>query len=214
MSIYLGHEDVPKEQKQNTAQVMWVKEEQLSEMKEKVVLSPAPSTDEDTAALKCQQDEDSFSYHKPGSLSNLSKLLEEAKMVQDPVNNVHKCHHNPPPASSSYDFCPTSDLGEPQHTSLLGITHKPHIPSLLSHCPASILHDWNVSMITVEKSHPWFSLLPRLPCDESIVSTGSIPSSSFSQMIKTKSSFSANTAASSGNTTAINNMHLSVQQVG
>ncbi|XP_040003786.1 bromodomain adjacent to zinc finger domain protein 2B-like isoform X3 [Xiphias gladius] len=207
-----GYEEVEKEKERHeTAQVIRVKEEQLEETKKPVVSSPAQITYGDTATPGSQQDKDSLNLflQKPGSLSKLSKLLEVAKMAQDSdisSHNSQNSHSAKIPTTATYPSHPTSQTGishipkpaAPQQ----GLTDKTDtsVPSLLSApqlksspwitcSPRSVLHDDQLSKILMEKSNQWFSLLPRSPCDESSVTSGSSPPacSSSPQTISTKS---------------------------
>ncbi|XP_023261364.1 LOW QUALITY PROTEIN: bromodomain adjacent to zinc finger domain protein 2B-like [Seriola lalandi dorsalis] len=207
-----GYEEVEKEkERQETAQVVRIKEEPLEETKKPLVSSPAQSTDGDTATPETQQDKDSLNLflQKPGSLSKLSKLLEVAKMVRDSDINSHKSqnsHSAKIPTTASYPSHPTSQTAishsPPPAAPHKGLTDKTDtsVPSLLSApqlkrspwitcSPQSVLHDDQLSKILNDKSNQWFSLLPRSPCDESSVTSGSSPpaSSSSPQTISTKS---------------------------
>lgn len=229
-------------ERHETAQVIRVKEEQLEETKKPVVSSPAQITYGDTATPGSQQDKDSLNLflQKPGSLSKLSKLLEVAKMAQDSdisSHNSQNSHSAKIPTTATYPSHPTSQTGishipkpaAPQQ----GLTDKTDtsVPSLLSApqlksspwitcSPRSVLHDDQLSKILMEKSNQWFSLLPRSPCDESSVTSGSSPPacSSSPQTISTKSpsSLSPNPPATASYSAParINNIQSPVLQVG
>lgn len=218
-----------------------IKEEPLEEMKKPVLSSPAQSTDGDAATPESQQDKDSLNLflQKPGSLSKLSKLLEVAKMVRDSDNNScngQNSHSAKIPAIASYPSHPSCQTetshSPPSVNPQQGLTDKTDtsVPSLLSApqlksspwvtcSPQSMLHDDQLSKILNERSSLWFSLLPRSPCDESSVTSGSSPpaSSSSPQTISTKSpsSLSPNPlATASYNAPAgINNIQSPVLQV-
>lgn len=217
--------------RQRAAQVIRVKEEQLEEAEKPVVSSPAQSTDGDATTPESQQDKDSLNLflQKPGSFSKLSKLLEVAKMAQDSDINSHNSHSAKVPSAASYPSYPSSQTATTQQglidktdTSVPSLLSAPQIKSSpwIACSPQSILHDDQLSKILTEKSNQWFSLLPRSPCDESSVTSGSSPlaSSSPLQTIGTKSpsSLSPNppATASSGAPAGINNMQSSVLQVG
>ncbi|XP_071328889.1 bromodomain adjacent to zinc finger domain protein 2B-like isoform X2 [Trachinotus anak] len=238
-----GYEEVGKEkERQETTQVIRIKEEQLKETNKPVASNPAQNADGDTATPESQQDKDSLNLflQKPGSLSKLSKLLEVAKMVRDSDINSHNSQNSHSaiiPTTASYPSHPTSQTGishsSPPATPQQGLTDKTDTPvlSLLSapHLKSSpwitcssqsVVHDDQLSKMLNEKSSQWFSLLPRSPCDESSVTSGSSPpaSSSSPQTISTKSpsSLSPNPLASASyNTPAgINNIQLpALQQV-
>uniref|UniRef100_A0A4W6FTF5 Bromodomain adjacent to zinc finger domain 2B n=1 Tax=Lates calcarifer TaxID=8187 RepID=A0A4W6FTF5_LATCA len=221
-----GYEEVEKEkERQETAQVIMVKEEQLEETKKPVITS----MDSDTATPESQQDSLNLFLQKPGSLSKLSKLLEVAKMARDSDINSHHSHSAKIPTAASYPSHPTSQTGM-SHSTLpvtpqQGLTDKTgtSVPSLLSApqlksspwitcSPQTVLHDDQLSKILTEKSNQWFSLLPRSPCDESSVTSGSSPPASYSspQTISTKSpsSLSPNLLAATSHSTpaGINNI--------
>ncbi|XP_018557852.1 bromodomain adjacent to zinc finger domain protein 2B isoform X3 [Lates calcarifer] len=227
-----GYEEVEKEkERQETAQVIMVKEEQLEETKKPVITS----MDSDTATPESQQDSLNLFLQKPGSLSKLSKLLEVAKMARDSDINSHHSHSAKIPTAASYPSHPTSQTGM-SHSTLpvtpqQGLTDKTgtSVPSLLSApqlksspwitcSPQTVLHDDQLSKILTEKSNQWFSLLPRSPCDESSVTSGSSPPASYSspQTISTKSpsSLSPNLLAATSHSTpaGINNIQSPVLQ--
>uniref|UniRef100_A0A4W6CDG9 Bromodomain adjacent to zinc finger domain 2B n=1 Tax=Lates calcarifer TaxID=8187 RepID=A0A4W6CDG9_LATCA len=179
-----GYEEVEKEkERQETAQVIMVKEEQLEETKKPVITS----MDSDTATPESQQDSLNLFLQKPGSLSKLSKLLEVAKMARDSDINSHHSHSAKIPTA---------------------LKSSPWITC----SPQTVLHDDQLSKILTEKSNQWFSLLPRSPCDESSVTSGSSPPASYSspQTISTKSpsSLSPNLLAATSHSTpaGINNI--------
>ncbi|XP_040913067.1 bromodomain adjacent to zinc finger domain protein 2B isoform X2 [Toxotes jaculatrix] len=231
-----GYEEVEKEmERQETAQMTKVKEEQLEETKKPMVSSPAQSMYSDAASPENQQDKDSLNLflQKPGSLSKLSKLLEVAKMARESDSSSHNSHSVKIPTTASYLSHPISQTGiSPQPTTpQQGLADKTDtsVPSLLSApqlksspwitcSPQSVLHEDHLSKILTEKSNQWFSLLPRSPCDESSVTSGSSPqaSSCSPQTMSTKSpsSLSPNPlATASYNAPAgINNIQLSVLQ--
>uniref|UniRef100_A0A8D3AKL9 Bromodomain adjacent to zinc finger domain 2B n=1 Tax=Scophthalmus maximus TaxID=52904 RepID=A0A8D3AKL9_SCOMX len=201
----------------DTAQVIRVKEEQLEE-----TTMPADQQDKDCLNLFLQ---------KPGSLSKLSKLLEVAKMAHD--SNSHSAII---PSTGSYHSHPTPQIGNshspPPATPQQGLAYRPDIlvPSLLSRpqlknsswltcSPQSVLVDEQLAKILMQKSSQWFSLLPRSPCDECSVTSGSSPpaSSTSPQTMSTKSppSLSPNPlATASYNAPAgINNIHSPFLQV-
>ncbi|XP_070770351.1 bromodomain adjacent to zinc finger domain protein 2B [Enoplosus armatus] len=226
-----GYEEVEREKKrQRTVKVIRVKEEPLEETKKPVVSSPASSTHGDTSTPESQQDKDSLNLflQKPGSFSKLSKLLEVAKMAQDSDLYSHKSHSAEIPATASYPSYPSSQTA----TSQQGLTDKSDtsVPTLLSSpqlksspwvtcSPLSILHDDQLSKTLTEKSNQWFSLLPRSPCDESSVTSGSSPPASSSPLqtisSKSPSSLSPNPRATSSSSApaGINNMSSVLQQV-
>ncbi|XP_069389334.1 bromodomain adjacent to zinc finger domain protein 2B isoform X3 [Paralichthys olivaceus] len=234
-----GYEELEKE-RQETAQMIRIKEEQLEETKMQVVSSPAPSTDRDTATPESQQDKDSLNLflQKPGSLSKLSKLLEVAKMARFSNINPYNSQNSSSakiPSTASYPSHPSSQTGishsPPPATTLQGLADKTDTsgpyplcaPQLkgspwITSSPQSVLQDDQLTKILMEKSSQWFSLLPRSPCDEYSVTSGSSPpaSSSSPHTVSTKSpsSLSPNPPAAAGYAApaGINNMHSPVLQ--
>ncbi|XP_028991601.1 bromodomain adjacent to zinc finger domain protein 2B isoform X2 [Betta splendens] len=187
-----GWEEVEREKKrQRAAQDFSVKEEQNP------AGSSTPQSPVGHPAASGQQDSLNLFLQKPGSLSNLSKLLEEAKTTQDANTdmNSHKVS-----ASASYPLYPCSQGG---------LTHSPPsvtyqqvisanktdtpVPSLLrapqlkgspwlTCSPQRVPHDDQLTKIL---NSQWFSLLPRSPCDEASL-TSSCTSVSSSPHISTK----------------------------
>ncbi|XP_044221779.1 bromodomain adjacent to zinc finger domain protein 2B isoform X1 [Thunnus albacares] len=219
-----GYEEEKDKKIQMTAQVIRVKEEQLEEVKKPVVSSQAQGKDRDTATPENQQDKDSLNLflQKPGSFSKLSKLLEISKMAQDSDMNSQNSHSAPTTTTAYYPSHPISQSATTQQGLMdktdtsVPFLHKSTLCMIGS--PQSILHDDHLSKMLTEKSNQWFSLLPRSPCDESSVTSGSSPpaSSSPPQTISTKSpsSLSPNplSTASSSTPAGIDNMQLSVLQ--
>ncbi|KAI3356190.1 hypothetical protein L3Q82_017448, partial [Scortum barcoo] len=220
-----GYEEVEKEKKrQGAAQVIRIKEEQPEEAEKPVISSPVQSTDGDATTPESRQDKDSINLflQKPGSFSKLSKLLEVAKMAQDSDLSSQSSRSAKVPATTCYSSYPSSQTVTAQQ----GLIDKtdPSVPSLLSApqikrspwttcSPQSVLQDDQLSKILTDKSNQWFSLLPRSPCDESSVTSGSSPPTSSSsplQTIGTRSPSSLSpdppARASSGAPAGINNM--------
>lgn len=216
-----------------------VKKEELEETQKPVLSSPAQSTVSNPTAPESQQDSLNLFLQKPGSLSNLSKLLEEAKMTQDSDTDSHNSlnsHSAKVPTTASYPSYPFSQRGlshspSPATYQQVISTDKTDtsVPSSLSATqlkgspwitcsPQYGLHDDQLSKILKEKSSQWFSLLPRSPCDQSTVTSGSWPPASSSpQTINAKSLSSPSPdslATASYNAHAgINNLPPSVLQV-
>ncbi|XP_062257957.1 bromodomain adjacent to zinc finger domain protein 2B-like isoform X1 [Platichthys flesus] len=149
-----GYEEL--KERQETAQVIRIKEEQLEETKMECMSSPAPSTDRDKAT----------------------------------------------DTSGPYPLCSPQLKGSPWITS----------------SPQPVLQEDQLTRTLMEKSSQWFSLLPRSPCDELSVTSGSSPraasSSPHTMSTKSPSSLSPNPPATAGyNAPAgINNMHSPVLQ--
>ncbi|KAG7503789.1 bromodomain adjacent to zinc finger domain protein 2B-like isoform X1 [Solea senegalensis] len=219
-------------ERQETVQVIRVKEEQLEETTMPTVSSLALSADGDTATVKSQQDKDSHNLflQNPGSLSKLSKLLEVAKLAQDSnVNsdNSQNCHSVEIPTTAFYPSIPSSQTGI-SHSPLPANAHQrlgdkmdtvtsplcaPQLQSSpwITCSPQPVLqHDQDsflqLSKIVMDKSSQWFTLLPRSPCDDCSVTSGCSPtaSSSSPQTTSTKSpsSLSPNPPATASHNTA------------
>ncbi|KAL6100758.1 baz2b [Pungitius sinensis] len=186
-----GYEEAEKERKrQRTAAVIRIKEEQQEETKKPAVSSPAQSTDGDTTTPDGQQDKDSLNLflQKPGSFSKLSKLLEVAKLSRDSDVNPYYSPPTKVPTTLSYPSYPASQTATGQQglmdksvTSVPPVLSSPQLSSPWMICgPQAIDHEEQLSMMLMEKSNQWFSLLPRSPCDESSLTSGSSPPASSS----------------------------------
>lgn len=210
--------------RKRTEQVFGVKEEQPEETRKPVVCSPAQSTDDDAIAPESRDDKDSLNLflQKPGSFSKLSKLLEEAKLAEDSYTNSYSCYSAEVPTATSYPSHSTCEIATPQQ----GPTDKTDglVPSLLKSSPwitcspQSISQYNQLSKILPEKSSQWFSLFPRSPCDEKLMTSGSSPPASCSplQTITPKSpslSLNPTSEVSSCNPPEISDMQSSVLQV-
>uniref|UniRef100_A0A3Q1BKR6 Bromodomain adjacent to zinc finger domain 2B n=1 Tax=Amphiprion ocellaris TaxID=80972 RepID=A0A3Q1BKR6_AMPOC len=185
-----GYDEVEKERKRQwAAQVIRVKAEQLEETKKPVVSSSAQSTDGDTNIPGSHQDKDNLFLQKPGSLSKLSELLEVAKMAQDSDFNTQNSNSAEVSTTASYPSYPTSKTVTAQQgllgkadTSVLSLLSASQLKNSpwMTCSPQSSLHYDQLSKILTEKNNQWFSLLPRSPCDESSVTSGSSPPASSS----------------------------------
>ncbi|XP_056145592.1 bromodomain adjacent to zinc finger domain protein 2B-like isoform X2 [Lampris incognitus] len=191
-----GSDELEKErERQRTFQAIQVKEE-LQEGEEKpVVVSPARSTDRDTATPESQQG--NLFLQKPSSFSKLSTLLEVAKMSPDSDNSQNSYSAKIPVTAPSPSHLmaqttlPCSSPAAPSQlalaakldTSALSLLGTPYLTSSqgITCSPQSTLSNDQLFRMLTEKSGHWFSLLPRSPCDESSVTSGSTtpaPSSS------------------------------------
>ncbi|KAM7380595.1 hypothetical protein PAMP_003878 [Pampus punctatissimus] len=194
----------------------------MEEMRKPVASSQTQSKDRDTATPENQQDKDSLNLflQKPGSFSKLSKLLEITKMAQG--SDINSQNSYSAPTTVHYPSYPTSQAATTQQGPLDKTDTA--VPFPLKNTPwligssQSVLHDDQFSKMLTEKSNHWFSVLPRSPCDESSVTSGSSPPSSSSplQTICTKphSSLSPNPLSTTSSSTpaGINNKQLSVLQ--
>ncbi|XP_074550608.1 bromodomain adjacent to zinc finger domain protein 2B-like isoform X2 [Halichoeres trimaculatus] len=171
-----GLEEAEKEKiRQKSAEVTRIKEEHLEDAKKPAVFSPALSTDSETSTPESQQDKESLNLflQKPGSFSKLSKLLEVAKMAHDSGIHPHSSHGNPStqvPTTALHPSCPSPQTALPQQ----GLIDKTDASGLKSRHEL-IFQDDQLCKALTEKSNQWFSLLPRSPCDESSVTSGSSP---------------------------------------
>ncbi|NXU14485.1 BAZ2B protein, partial [Pardalotus punctatus] len=123
-----------------------------------------------------EKDSTNLFLQKPGSFSKLSKLLEVAKMPPEsdttspkpngsaangctlsyPSNSKNSvCSLQPPAAQSCTEKC---DATNPFSPSAGGTGRFPSSPLAVSDQLLKVLPD---------KGRPWFSLLPRVPCDDS-----------------------------------------------
>uniref|UniRef100_A0A668AXU8 Bromodomain adjacent to zinc finger domain 2B n=1 Tax=Myripristis murdjan TaxID=586833 RepID=A0A668AXU8_9TELE len=185
-----------------------VEEKQLEEEEKPVVSSPAGSTDQESAIPETQQGKDTLNLflQKPGSFSKLSKLLEVAKMSPESNNNSPNSQNScstkvsTPASYPSYHNSQTRLSCSPSPASSQLAKTDTSVPSLLS-APYLSSSPWmtcspqlqvqndQLSKVLTETNSQWFSLLPRSPCDESSVTSGSTPpaSSSSPQSIRPKS---------------------------
>lgn len=186
----------------------------MEDTKKPVVFSPALSTDSETSTPESQQDKECLNLflQKPGSFSKLSKLLEVAKMA-------HDSEINPNPSqvlttTALHPSCPSPQAALTQQE----VIDKTETSALKSR-HESIFQDDQLCKVLTEKSNQWFSLLPRSPCDESSVTSGSSPLRASSPLQangnKSPSSLSDPVASDSSSAPAgINNMQSSTLQVG
>uniref|UniRef100_A0A668AXU0 Bromodomain adjacent to zinc finger domain 2B n=1 Tax=Myripristis murdjan TaxID=586833 RepID=A0A668AXU0_9TELE len=216
-----------------------VEEKQLEEEEKPVVSSPAGSTDQESAIPETQQGKDTLNLflQKPGSFSKLSKLLEVAKMSPESNNNSPNSQNScstkvsTPASYPSYHNSQTRLSCSPSPASSQLAKTDTSVPSLLS-APYLSSSPWmtcspqlqvqndQLSKVLTETNSQWFSLLPRSPCDESSVTSGSTPpaSSSSPQSIRPKSpsSLSPNppATASSSSPAGISTLQLSQGKSG
>lgn len=204
-----------REKKQQRAtQDVGVKEEQYEQ-------KPAGSSPpQSNPAASSHQDSLNLFLQKPGSLSNLSKLLEEAKTSQDSDIDANNYKYS---TNASYPLYPCSQRGlthsPPSVTYQQVISANKTDASLLSDpqlrscpwmscSPQHLLHYDQLTKTLKEKNSQWFSLLPRFPCDEASVASGSCTSST-KPLSSPNSSATLNYSAAAG----INNLSSSVLQV-
>uniref|UniRef100_A0A8C4YFU2 Bromodomain adjacent to zinc finger domain protein 2B n=1 Tax=Gopherus evgoodei TaxID=1825980 RepID=A0A8C4YFU2_9SAUR len=183
-----GLEEIAKEkEKLKKAESIHIKEEMFETSEEKVNCINT-SHCEQKEDLK-EKDNTNLFLQKPGSFSKLSKLLEVAKMPpesdimsQKPngsaangctlsyQNNSKNslCSLHPTISQSSSEKSDSNNLFNPIASGPGKFYNSPLIPN-----------DQLLKTLT-EKSRQWFSLLPRIPCDDASVTHSDTPASSSS----------------------------------
>ncbi|XP_039554576.1 bromodomain adjacent to zinc finger domain protein 2B isoform X13 [Passer montanus] len=171
-----GLEEIAKEkEKLKKEESMHIKEEEF-ESEEKLHCLPTTHC-EQKENLK-EKDSTNLFLQKPGSFSKLSKLLEVAKMPPEsdtmspkpngsaangctlsyPSNSKNSlCSLQPPASQSSIEKSESNNLFSPNASGTGKFYSSPLIPN-----------DQLLKTLT-EKSRQWFSLLPRVPCDDTSV---------------------------------------------
>ncbi|XP_066046627.1 bromodomain adjacent to zinc finger domain protein 2B isoform X11 [Chamaea fasciata] len=171
-----GLEEIAKEkEKLKKEESMHIKEEEF-ETEEKLHCL-ATTHCEQKENLK-EKDSTNLFLQKPGSFSKLSKLLEVAKMPPEsdtvspkpngsaangctlsyPSNSKSSlCSLQPPASQSSIEKSDSNNLFSPNASGTGKFYSSPLIPN-----------DQLLKTLT-EKSRQWFSLLPRVPCDDTSV---------------------------------------------
>ncbi|XP_071291673.1 bromodomain adjacent to zinc finger domain protein 2B isoform X11 [Agelaius tricolor] len=171
-----GLEEIAKEkEKLKKEESMHIKEEEF-ESEEKLHCL-ATTHCEQKENLK-EKDSTNLFLQKPGSFSKLSKLLEVAKMPPEsdtmspkpngsaangctlsyPNNSKNSlCSLQPPASQSSIEKPESNNLFSPNASGTGKFYSSPLIPN-----------DQLLKTLT-EKSRQWFSLLPRVPCDDTSV---------------------------------------------
>ncbi|KAM3667866.1 bromodomain adjacent to zinc finger domain protein 2B isoform 7-T7 [Ammospiza maritima maritima] len=171
-----GLEEIAKEkEKLKKEESMHIKEEEF-ESEEKLHCL-ATTHCEQKENLK-EKDSTNLFLQKPGSFSKLSKLLEVAKMPPEsdtmspkpngsaangctlsyPSNSKNSlCSLQPPASQSSVEKPESNNLFSPNASGTGKFYSSPLIPN-----------DQLLKTLT-EKSRQWFSLLPRVPCDDTSV---------------------------------------------
>ncbi|XP_050832913.1 bromodomain adjacent to zinc finger domain protein 2B isoform X16 [Serinus canaria] len=171
-----GLEEIAKEkEKLKKEESMHIKEEEF-ESEEKLHCIATTHCDQ-KENLK-EKDSTNLFLQKPGSFSKLSKLLEVAKMPPEsdtmspkpngsaangctlsyPSNSKNSlCSLQPPASQSSIEKPESNNLFSPNASGTGKFYSSPLIPN-----------DQLLKTLT-EKSRQWFSLLPRVPCDDTSV---------------------------------------------
>ncbi|NWU97113.1 BAZ2B protein, partial [Upupa epops] len=168
-----GLEEIAKEkEKLKKAESMHIKEEEFEKEEKLHCLNTVHCEQKDDAKEK---DNTNLFLQKPGSFSKLSKLLEVAKMP--PESDIV----SPKPNGSAANGCTLSHPSNSKNSlcSLQPVVsqstvEKPDSNSLFSpnasgtgklYSSPLIPNDQLLKTLT-EKSRQWFSLLPRIPCDD------------------------------------------------
>lgn len=197
-----------------------MKENQWGESEMSSVCSPeAGLPDGQTAMPENRQDSEALNLflQKPSTASpKLSHLLGAAGTAEDsnkPSNN--RCPPNvlsaaPHPADGTWQGV-TDNTGA-------SVSSPPGRSPWMTCSPQSFLQEEQYSKTVAEKSSPWFSLLPRSPCDESSVTSGSSPADSASSpvpVMATKSPWSSSSFpyGQFGSTTLPGITHTPISQV-
>ncbi|XP_019377874.1 PREDICTED: bromodomain adjacent to zinc finger domain protein 2B isoform X2 [Gavialis gangeticus] len=181
-----GLEEIAKEkEKLKNAESIHIKEEMFETSEEKLNC---------LSTTHCEQKEDlkekdntNLFLQKPGSFSKLSKLLEVAKMPPEsdilsqkpngsaangcmlsyPNNSKNSlCSLQPTVSQSSTEKSDPSNLFNPIASGSGKFYNSPLVPN-----------DQLLKTLT-EKSRQWFSLLPRIPCDDTSITNTDTPATS------------------------------------
>lgn len=190
-----GSEELEREKnRQVTAQAVKVKENQWGDLEMSSVCSPAAEIPDAQAAMaESRQDREALNLflQKPSTTSpKLSHLLGAAGSAEDsnkPSNNGFS-----PEVLSAAPHPGTQRLAT--DNSCASVWSPPGRNPWMTCSPQSSLQEEQYSKMLAEKSSQWFSLLPRSPCDESSVTSGSSPADSASSpvpVMATKSPWSS-----------------------
>uniref|UniRef100_A0A8B9PXS6 Bromodomain adjacent to zinc finger domain protein 2B n=1 Tax=Apteryx owenii TaxID=8824 RepID=A0A8B9PXS6_APTOW len=181
-----GLEEIAKEKEKLKAESIHIKEEIFENSEEKLpCLSVTHCEQKD---LK-EKDNTNLFLQKPGSFSKLSKLLEVAKMP--PESDIMSQKSNGSAANGctlSYQSNSKNSLCGLQPTVSQSSTEKSDSNNLFSpivsgpgkfYSSPLIPSDQLLKTLT-EKSRQWFSLLPRVPCDDMSVTHTDAPAAATS----------------------------------
>ncbi|XP_044834235.1 bromodomain adjacent to zinc finger domain protein 2B isoform X3 [Mauremys mutica] len=181
-----GLEEIAKEkEKLKKAESIHIKEEMFETSEEKVNCINT-SHCEQKEDLK-EKDNTNLFLQKPGSFSKLSKLLEVAKMP--PESDIMSQKPNGSAANGctlSYQNNSKNSLCSLQPTISQSSSEKSDSNNLFNPIASGPGKFYNSPLIPndqllktlTEKSRQWFSLLPRIPCDDASVTHSDIPSAS------------------------------------
>ncbi|XP_039349513.1 bromodomain adjacent to zinc finger domain protein 2B isoform X8 [Mauremys reevesii] len=183
-----GLEEIAKEkEKLKKAESIHIKEEMFETSEEKVNCINT-SHCEQKEDLK-EKDNTNLFLQKPGSFSKLSKLLEVAKMP--PESDIMSQKPNGSAANGctlSYQNNSKNSLCSLQPTISQSSSEKSDSNNLFNPIASGPGKFYNSPLIPndqllktlTEKSRQWFSLLPRIPCDDASVIHSDTPSASSS----------------------------------
>lgn len=167
-----------------TAQVVKAEENPWGESEMPLVRSHvAGIPDGQTAVLESHQDSDALNLflQKPSAASpKLGYLAAVAATADDSKEPSDESSPNgltaPPPPADGTRRAVTDDAGTP--------VWSPAGRSPWTSCsPQSVLQEEQFSKMVADRSSQWFSLLPRSPCDQSSVTSGSSPANSASSPV-------------------------------
>ncbi|NXA41673.1 BAZ2B protein, partial [Eudromia elegans] len=183
-----GLEEIAKEkEKFKKAESMYIKEEIIENSEDKLQCSSTTHYEQKDVKEK---DNTNLFLQKPGSFSKLSKLLEVAKMP--PESDVMSQKSNGSAANGctlSYQSNSKNSLCSVQPTGSQSSTDKADSNNLFSpavggsgkfYTSPLVPSDQLLKTLT-EKSRQWFSLLPRVPCDDMSVTQADTPATMASQ---------------------------------
>ncbi|XP_065269220.1 bromodomain adjacent to zinc finger domain protein 2B [Emys orbicularis] len=183
-----GLEEIAKEkEKLKKAESIHIKEEMFETSEEKVNCINT-SHCEQKEELK-EKDNTNLFLQKPGSFSKLSKLLEVAKMP--PESDIMSQKPNGSAANGctlSYQNNSKNSLCSLQPTISQSSSEKSDSNNLFNPIASGPGKFYNSPLIPndqllktlTEKSRQWFSLLPRIPCDDASVTHSDTPAASSS----------------------------------
>uniref|UniRef100_A0A452H7U4 Bromodomain adjacent to zinc finger domain protein 2B n=1 Tax=Gopherus agassizii TaxID=38772 RepID=A0A452H7U4_9SAUR len=183
-----GLEEIAKEkEKLKKAESIHIKEEMFETSEEKVNCINT-SHCEQKEDLK-EKDNTNLFLQKPGSFSKLSKLLEVAKMP--PESDIMSQKPNGSAANGctlSYQNNSKNSLCSLHPTISQSSSEKSDSNNLFNPIASGPGKFYNSPLIAndqllktlTEKSRQWFSLLPRIPCDDASVTHSDTPASSSS----------------------------------
>lgn len=208
-----GSEEVERlKNRQVTAQVVKVKENQWGESEMSSVCGTAAgSPDGQMAMPDSRQGREALNLflQKPSTATpKLSHLLGAVGTAED--------SNKPPNNRCSPDVLSTT----PHPADSASVLSAPGRSPCKTCSPQSFLQEEPHSKMVAEKSSQWFSLLPRSPCDESSVASGSSPTGSTSSPVLVMATKSPSSSSlfpyghlGSATTPGIKSTHTPISQV-